>query len=326
MPAEYSATPIIKGGRIVGGVVSFLNITLRKRAEEALAASERKTRRILETSSEGFWLIDNDTRTLDANPAMCAILGRRREEILGHRIFEFTDEENTRIYKENIARRARGERSNFEVALSRPDGSQVPCAVSGTPLLDDAGAKIGSFGMYTNITERKRMEAELVRAKEVAEAATRAKSEFLANMSHEIRTPMNAILGMTHLALKTELTPKQADYLRKVHVAAQSLLGIINDILDFSKIEAGKLEMESVPFDLDEVLDNLATLVTVKAQEKEGIEVLFRTAPDVPRALLGDPLRLGQVLVNLANNAVKFTERGEIVVSTDLVRDDGKAA
>ncbi len=324
MPVEYGATPIRKDGRIVGAVISFFNITLRKKAEEALAASERKTRRILETSVEGFWLIDNATATLDVNPAMCAILGRQREEVLGSGIFDFTDEENTRIFKENIAKRARGESGSYEVSLTRPDGNLVPCQVNATPLLDDRGVKIGSFAMFTDITERKRLEAELLRAKETAEAATRAKSDFLANMSHEIRTPMNAILGMTHLALKTELSPKQKDYLSKVQISAQSLLGIINDILDFSKIEAGKLDMESIAFNLDEVMDNLATLVTVKAQEKEGLEVLFSTSPDVPRALFGDPLRLGQVLVNLANNAVKFTQRGEIVVSTELVSRGGK--
>ena len=133
---------------------------------------------------------------------------------------------------------------------------------------------------------------------------------------------MNAVIGMAHLALKTELTPKQQDYLNKIQSSANSLLGIINDILDFSKIEAGKLDMESVEFNLDDVLNNLANLVTVKAQEKEDLEVLFFTAQEVPRFLMGDPLRLGQVLINLANNAVKFTESGEIVVSTELLKQD----
>lgn len=134
---------------------------------------------------------------------------------------------------------------------------------------------------------------------------------------------MNAIIGMTHLALKTDLTSKQFDYLRKIEVSAKSLLGIINDILDFSKIEAGKLDMEDIDFDLRQTLDNVANMITVKAQEKDRLEVLFQTVSDVPQYLIGDPLRLYQVLVNLGNNAVKFTEKGEIVVTTQVEEDRG---
>ena len=162
---------------------------------------------------------------------------------------------------------------------------------------------------------------QLERAQQVAEAAAQAKSEFLANMSHEIRTPMNAILGMSHLALKTGLDERQRNYVEKVHGAAESLLGIINDILDFSKIEAGKLEVEAIPFQLGEVMDRLASLVGMRADEK-GLELLFSLPADLPTALVGDPSRLGQILLNLGNNAVKFTERGEVTVAVSLVERD----
>jgi two-component system, sensor histidine kinase and response regulator len=324
LPVAYSSTPIRKEGRVIGAVVTFGDITDRRRAELALAESERRTRRILDTANEGFWLVDNDAATLSANPALCTILGRPQEDIVGRRILDLVDEENRRIFVAQLEERARGKSGAYEIALQRPDGSNVPCLISATPLIDENGIKKGSFALVTDITDRKQAEEQMRLAKEMAEEATRMKSDFLANMSHEIRTPMNAVIGMAHLALQTDLTPKQADYVRKIQRSAHSLLGLINDILDFSKIEAGKMQMESVDFSLDEVLDNVSTVVGVKVHEKE-LEFLMDTSPDVPLALVGDPLRLGQVLINLCNNAVKFTQEGEIVISTRMLEKDERS-
>ena len=180
----------------------------------------------------------------------------------------------------------------------------------------------GLLGWIVDVTELTKIQTALSEAKVAAEDATKAKAEFLANMSHEIRTPMNAVIGLAHLCLKTDLTSKQRDYVGKIHNAGTSLLSIINDILDFSKIEAGKLDIENVAFEVDSVMNNISTMVAQKIQDK-GLELLFDISSDIPPALLGDPLRLGQVLINLLGNAVKFTESGEIRLVSELLERTG---
>ncbi|MBF0470631.1 MAG: response regulator [Gammaproteobacteria bacterium] len=174
------------------------------------------------------------------------------------------------------------------------------------------------------LREKDRLMQQVEEMASRAEEANRAKSEFLANMSHEIRTPMNAIIGLSHLCLQTQMTVKQRDYIHKVHHSSTALLRIINDILDFSKIEAGKLDMEEIEFTLEEVIGNLSSLMALRAQEKK-LELVTETAPNIPAVLMGDPLRLGQILINLTNNAIKFTEEGEITIATEVIDGDDES-
>ena len=210
-----------------------------------------------------------------------------------------------------------------EYRFRKRDGSY--CWVSDEQHLtrDTEGSPLEVVGSWSNIDTRKAAEQAIQAAQAELEKANEAKSAFLANMSHEIRTPMNAVLGLSHLALKTDPSPRQRDYLIKIKSSGQHLLGIINEILDFSKIEAGKLSVESIEFDLDKVLENVSNLISEKASDK-GLELIFDIEPSVVSTRLrGDPLRLGQILINFCNNAVKFTEAGEVVIKARVVEDGG---
>jgi PAS domain S-box-containing protein len=308
------------------------DITEHKRAEEELRHANFLADTALELTKAGYWHVPLDgSGWYNSSPRRVEFFGDiprpdyryRLEELFTHA--EEGDEAAAKIAREafNAAVEGKTDIYNTVFAYKRPiDGRIAWIHALGRVVKDADGKPTDVYGVSQDITEFKLLEAELVAAKEAAVSATRAKSDFLANMSHEIRTPMNAILGMTHLALKTELTTKQHDYLTKTKSAAQALLGIINDILDFSKIEAGQLSMEHIDFRLDVVLEDLSSVVSQKAQDR-NLEFLIAGQHNVPPNLVGDPLRLGQVLINLVNNAVKFTERGEVVVTVALEEEVG---
>ena len=304
-------------GRAYRMAGSIVDITEGKLARQ----QARKLSLAIENSPASVVITAKDGTIEYVNPAFCEITGYTAEEAIGNnpRVLKSGDLPQL-FYKELWDTILAGNVWRGEFINRKKNGEDFWESASISPIFDDDGEITHFVAVKEDITERKQMEQEIIAAKEKAEDATRAKSDFLANMSHEIRTPMNAVIGMAHLALKTDLSPRQRDYLKKIQSSANALLGIINDILDFSKIEAGKMDIESVDFNLDDVMDNLANLVTVKAHEKEALEVLFHVSQEVPRFLVGDPLRLGQVLVNLSNNAVKFTDSGEIVVSAGLLK------
>jgi len=296
----------------------------RKRTEEKVRASEEMTRSVTENSMNGIIVINESGIIHSFNPACETLFGFKADDVLGRNITLLIPESHREKHKQGLERYIRTGKANIigtivEVPSLRSDGTTIEIELGLSTIKQNES--LFFVGMIQDITQRKKAQKELEMAQHNAEEANLAKGDFLAKMSHEIRTPMNAIIGMSYLTMETELNEVQHNYVGKIQGSANALLGLINDILDFSKIDAGKMDMEEVDFQLNEVLDNLSNMVTLKAQEK-GLEVLFSVDSNVPHSLIGDPLRLGQILTNLSNNALKFTEFGEIVVSISLVKEE----
>jgi PAS domain S-box-containing protein len=295
---------------------SHAQYTINKRilAESALRESEEKFRSIIETTPDGYYEVDLDGTFTFFNDSMCTILGYSRPEISTMNQRQSLDEPNSQKLTDtfNKVLESGDPVKSLGWTLVSKDGSRRFVDSSVSLLNDPKGNPTGFGGFIRDVTQRHRAET-LYRAKMAAEAASRTKSEFLASMSHEIRTPLNSIIGLVDLMLSSELPPNQREDLDVVKSSAYSLLSIINNILDFSKIEAGKLEIEKSPFSLEHFMDDSLKVMGMKSHEK-GIELAYRIASGVPDRLLGDPTRLRQVLLNLVDNAIKFTDKGEVVI------------
>jgi PAS domain S-box-containing protein len=324
-PAVVSVTALRDDQEaIIGYLLIGTDNTVRKQIEAERTQLDQRlreyqfyTRSLFESNGDALMTTDPAGIITDVNKQMEALTDCTRDELIGSQFRDhFTDQDQAAAIIKRVLRDKKV--ADCELTARARDGKETGVSLNTTTLYDRGRRLQGVFVAARDVTERKRLDQvlqernfELTQAKAVAEKANLAKSMFLSSMSHEIRTPMNAIIGMSYLALNTELTARQRDYVKNIQRSGQNLLSIINDILDLSKIEAGKLTIEDTEFSLEEVLSNVSNMMAEKASVK-GLEVIFDIDRDMPLKLIGDPLRLGQILTNYSNNAVKFTEQGEI--------------
>lgn len=307
-------------------VLEFLKNRVETIVEERTAdlrTSEERFRSLAENAPLGIVSSDPSGRCLYSNAAALALSGLTYEEAVNGGWARVTHPDSAGLPEAWYRAAKAGLSFSAECRLLRADGHSVWVQLHYSPVFDSNGRLTGHVGTLADISHRKQAEQEWTRARQAAEDASRAKSAFLANMSHEIRTPMNGVIGMTELALATGLSGEQREYLEIIKTSAYSLLRVLNDILDFSKIEAGKLEMERVEFDLGTAMRSALQPLAVAASQ-QGLELTCDIPPEVPSRLLGDPLRLQQVVTNLMGNAVKFTTRGEVGLRVTLAGEEGE--
>jgi PAS domain S-box-containing protein len=320
---ETTFSPLIENShQLVGALILAIDITQHCQIEQDLRRQMLRNDLILENSMDGFCLFNSEGICQNVNRAFCKMLGYGREELVGMPVAQigarFSPEEVTAAIQGLIKRGSH----RIETQLWHKYGTRIEVEISSTAFRfeDDINQPLFLFSFIRDISTRKRYEMDLRQAKEAAESASRAKSEFLATMSHEIRTPMSGVIGTTELLQQTLLDAKQKHYVEMIRSSGEALLTLINDILDFSKIEANKLNLEQIEFDLSALLEEVINLFAVSAQHK-GLELIYQISSFPPVKLIGDPSRLRQVLNNLLGNAVKFTQRGEIILHVSMVEE-----
>lgn len=312
---NQSATLVVQEGKPQEFVVLSHDVTQVKLAQEAVAQSEEKYRGIIENLELGILEVDNNNKILKAYPKFCKLTGYTEKELIGKAPSLLLSEgEGQVILDKQIKERTKGNSSVYELPILKKDGSSAWVIISGAPFYNLKGEQLGTIGIHLDISHRKSIESQLREAKQKAEDLYKVKELFMANMSHEIRTPMNAIIGMAELLEQTKLDVKQEKYVSAIRSSSKNLLVLINDLLDFSKIESGKLTLEIIPFHLRELVLKTKELLGPKADEN-GVQIIYEIDNSLPKNLLGDPTRLGQVLINLVGNAVKFTTNGNVYIS-----------
>ncbi|MDP1675867.1 MAG: response regulator [Bacteroidota bacterium] len=324
IPLFVTGAPIYDSeGNLQYAMAAFIDISEQKQTQQQLSESEERFRQIIENASDLIYRADKRGKFTYVNPTGLSMFGYTIEDVIGMHFTMFVKETEqqkvARVYYRQMLSKTKS--SYREFTATKKNGKEIILGQS-VELLFENNKVVGFLAIARDISEKNRYEQELKEAKETAESATVAKSQFLATMSHEIRTPMNGVIGMTDLLLQTSLNDEQREYTEIIRSSGETLLTLINDILDFSKIESGKLEMEKRPIEVQSLIEETFDLIARSAVEKQ-LDIVYLIDPSVPPFIIGDPVRLRQILLNLTNNAIKFTNHGEVLVSVEAIGNDG---